>query len=195
MRSDEFLKMSISGRAMSLQPQPNSRRIKPQQSFSSIGSDINRLSTVGDIGLELFGQSVIEQEQQHHQQQHLPANVVSSKYGIHVSQKNASNKVAMQKLASSFVELNKKKAEKREREQSTWRRLIKGAIDLQKGKIPLLLAVEAGNQSMCRELLSAQTAEQLKVNRTYFSLFIFIHFIIPHRALVLLFIFIFYRVG
>ncbi|XP_055708991.1 serine/threonine-protein phosphatase 6 regulatory ankyrin repeat subunit A isoform X3 [Phlebotomus papatasi] len=31
-----------------------------------------------------------------------------------------------------------------------------------KGKVPLLLAVEAGNQSMCRELLSAQTAEQLK---------------------------------
>ncbi|XP_068897873.1 serine/threonine-protein phosphatase 6 regulatory ankyrin repeat subunit B isoform X1 [Tenebrio molitor] len=31
-----------------------------------------------------------------------------------------------------------------------------------RGKIPLLLAVEAGNQSMCRELLSAQTAEQVK---------------------------------
>ncbi|XP_045473083.1 serine/threonine-protein phosphatase 6 regulatory ankyrin repeat subunit A [Harmonia axyridis] len=31
-----------------------------------------------------------------------------------------------------------------------------------KGKIPLLLAVEAGNQSMCRELLSAQTSDQLK---------------------------------
>ncbi|XP_046663670.1 LOW QUALITY PROTEIN: serine/threonine-protein phosphatase 6 regulatory ankyrin repeat subunit A [Homalodisca vitripennis] len=31
-----------------------------------------------------------------------------------------------------------------------------------KGKIPLLLAVEAGNQSMCRELLSQQTADQLK---------------------------------
>ncbi|KAF5306177.1 hypothetical protein FQR65_LT07453 [Abscondita terminalis] len=31
-----------------------------------------------------------------------------------------------------------------------------------RGKIPLLLAVEAGNQSMCRELLSAQTADQLK---------------------------------
>ncbi|XP_050428286.1 serine/threonine-protein phosphatase 6 regulatory ankyrin repeat subunit A isoform X2 [Adelges cooleyi] len=30
------------------------------------------------------------------------------------------------------------------------------------GKIPLLLAVEAGNQSMCRELLSTQAAEQLK---------------------------------
>ncbi|XP_060528049.1 serine/threonine-protein phosphatase 6 regulatory ankyrin repeat subunit A isoform X3 [Cylas formicarius] len=29
-------------------------------------------------------------------------------------------------------------------------------------KIPLLLAVEAGNQSMCRELLSALTSEQLK---------------------------------
>ncbi|XP_045533484.1 serine/threonine-protein phosphatase 6 regulatory ankyrin repeat subunit B [Pieris brassicae] len=31
-----------------------------------------------------------------------------------------------------------------------------------RGKIPLLLSVEAGNQSMVRELLSAQTAEQLK---------------------------------
>lgn len=151
--------MSISGRSMSLQPQPNSRRMKPQKSFSSIGSDINRMSKVGDIGIELFGQSVIEQEQQQ-----LPPNAVSTKYGIHVSQKNAANKVAIQKLASSFVELNKKKVEKREREQMTWRRLIQGAIDLQKGKIPLLLAVEAGNQSMCRELLSAQTAEQLKVN-------------------------------
>uniref|UniRef100_A0A182SSK3 Uncharacterized protein n=1 Tax=Anopheles maculatus TaxID=74869 RepID=A0A182SSK3_9DIPT len=33
----------------------------------------------------------------------------------------------------------------------------------EKGKIPLLLAVEAGNQSMCRELLSSQTADQLKL--------------------------------
>lgn len=33
---------------------------------------------------------------------------------------------------------------------------------LQDGKIPLLLAVETGNQSMCRELLSTQAAEQLK---------------------------------
>ena len=33
---------------------------------------------------------------------------------------------------------------------------------LQKGKIPLLLAVEAGNQSMVRELLGQSSAEQLK---------------------------------
>ncbi|XP_045495167.1 serine/threonine-protein phosphatase 6 regulatory ankyrin repeat subunit B [Colias croceus] len=33
-----------------------------------------------------------------------------------------------------------------------------------RGKVPLLLAVEAGNQSMVRELLSAQTAEQLKAS-------------------------------
>lgn len=32
----------------------------------------------------------------------------------------------------------------------------------QTGKIPLLLAVEAGNQSMCRELLSVLPTEQLK---------------------------------
>lgn len=33
---------------------------------------------------------------------------------------------------------------------------------MQKGRIPILLAVEAGNQSMCRELLSQQAAEQLR---------------------------------
>lgn len=32
----------------------------------------------------------------------------------------------------------------------------------QKGKIPLLLAVEAGNQSMVRELLGQSAAEQLR---------------------------------
>jgi hypothetical protein len=40
--------------------------------------------------------------------------------------------------------------------------LIRALGNLQKGKIPLLLAVEAGNQSMCRELLGQQTSEQLK---------------------------------
>jgi hypothetical protein len=40
--------------------------------------------------------------------------------------------------------------------------LKRALATLQKGKIPLLLAVEAGNQSMCRELLGQQTAEQLK---------------------------------
>lgn len=40
--------------------------------------------------------------------------------------------------------------------------IIRALATLQKGKIPLLLAVEAGNQSMCRELLGQQTAEQLK---------------------------------
>lgn len=44
-----------------------------------------------------------------------------------------------------------------------WKGLLSSAIKtFQKGKIPLLLAVEAGNQSMCRELLSQQTADQLK---------------------------------
>lgn len=33
---------------------------------------------------------------------------------------------------------------------------------MQKGKIPLLLAVEAGNQSMCRELLAQQAPDQLR---------------------------------
>lgn len=89
----------------------------------------------------------------------------SSKYGIHIQR----NKDAVKKLANNFVELNKQKIEQpappqRERAPSTWRNLIKGVLDLQRGKIPLLLAVEAGNQSMVRELLSQQAAEQLHVS-------------------------------
>lgn len=83
--------------------------------------------------------------------------------------KSASN-AKLQKLAKSFVALNKKKAEKRE--THSWQNLVKNALNLQKGKIPLLLAVEAGNQSMCRELLSAQTAEQLKVSFIFFFYFL-----------------------
>lgn len=63
-----------------------------------------------------------------------------------------------QKLELSFLELNKERARQKE-----WKRLIRDLV-LQRGKIPLLLAVEAGNQSMVRELLSAQTAEQLRVS-------------------------------
>lgn len=64
----------------------------------------------------------------------------------------------LQKLELSFIELNKERAKQKE-----WKKLIRDMV-FQRGKIPLLLAVEAGNQSMVRELLSAQTAEQLKVN-------------------------------
>lgn len=63
----------------------------------------------------------------------------------------------LQKLELSFIELNKERARQKE-----WKKLIRDMV-FQRGKIPLLLAVEAGNQSMVRELLSAQTAEQLKV--------------------------------
>lgn len=63
----------------------------------------------------------------------------------------------LQKLELSFIELNKERAKQKE-----WKKLIRDMV-FQRGKIPLLLAVEAGNQSMVRELLSAQTAEQLKV--------------------------------
>lgn len=88
----------------------------------------------------------------------------------------ARNKAAVSKQPNNFVELNKQKVvatvelrerdreRERDRRPSTWRNLIKGVLDLQRGKIPLLLAVEAGNQSMVRELLSAQTAEQLQVS-------------------------------
>lgn len=79
--------------------------------------------------------------------------------------KGLNSKASLQKLASSFAALNKRKAEKRQ--NNSWHLLIKDALNSQRGKIPLLLAVEAGNQSMCRELLSSQTAEQLKVSVIY----------------------------
>lgn len=69
---------------------------------------------------------------------------------------------ALSRLASKFGAV----LQKRKQEQpasNAWSNLIRDALQLQRGKIPLLLAVEAGNQSMCRELLGAQTAEQLKV--------------------------------
>lgn len=58
----------------------------------------------------------------------------------------------------SYIELNKRKAMLKE-----WKTIMNDIVVFQRGKIPLLLAVEAGNQSMCRELLSSQTSEQLKV--------------------------------
>lgn len=99
----------------------------------------------------------------------------SSKYGIHIQRnKDAIKKLQERQANANFVELNKQKVEQRHeqpptpvplvRAPSSWRNLIKGVLDLQRGKIPLLLAVEAGNQSMVRELLSAQTAEQLQVS-------------------------------
>lgn len=105
----------------------------------------------------------------------------SSKYGIHIQR----NKDAIKKMqTNNFVELNKQKLDQRHEQQppplppppmvrapSSWRNLIKGVLDLQRGKIPLLLAVEAGNQSMVRELLSAQTAEQLQVSFNFLLLF------------------------
>lgn len=74
--------------------------------------------------------------------------------------KQQRQKEAMQKLASTFM---KKTSEKKQ--PDSWQTLIKNLLNLQRGKLPLLLAVEAGNQSMVRELLSAQTAEQLKVSK------------------------------
>ena len=73
--------------------------------------------------------------------------------------KQQRQKEAMQKLANTFM---KKTSEKKQ--PDSWQSLIKNLLNLQRGKLPLLLAVEAGNQSMVRELLSAQTAEQLKVS-------------------------------
>ena len=75
----------------------------------------------------------------------------------------AKQQEAMQKLGSIF----KKKAEQKQKPDS-WQSLIHNLLNSQRGKLPLLLAVEAGNQSMVRELLSSQTQEQLKVSRNYF---------------------------
>lgn len=69
------------------------------------------------------------------------------------------SKKSLQALANRYQEIKRKK------ESISWRSVVKNALDLQKGKVPLLLAVEAGNQSMVRELLSSQTPEQLKVNK------------------------------
>lgn len=73
--------------------------------------------------------------------------------------KSQKQKEAMQKLAKTF---KKKTSEKKQ--PDSWQSLITNLLNSQRGKLPLLLAVEAGNQSMVRELLSAQTAEQLKVS-------------------------------
>lgn len=76
-----------------------------------------------------------------------------------LNNKQQRQKEALQKLASTF----KKKTSERKPPDS-WHVLIQNLLNSQRGKLPLLLAVEAGNQSMVRELLSAQTAEQLKVS-------------------------------
>lgn len=153
--------MSISGRKMSLTHQVNTRRLKTQQSFSSVNSAPTTESTSTE---HLLTTTLLETATTKQHQSRASIAAPSQKYGIHVQR----NKQALEKLATSFVELNKRKVEKRDQGQATWRDLIKGVLDLQRGKIPLLLAVEAGNQSMVRELLSSQTAEQLKVSKTVF---------------------------
>lgn len=79
-------------------------------------------------------------------------------------------RIAMQKLGTIF----KKKAEQKQKPDS-WQSLIHNLLNSQRGKLPLLLAVEAGNQSMVRELLSSQTQEQLKVSQNYFCGQISVH--------------------
>lgn len=88
----------------------------------------------------------------------LPMNV--NEYGSDITGRvdgKIASKRSLQKLADRYAAIKRKK------ESISWRNVVKNAIDLQKGKVPLLLAVEAGNQSMVRELLSSQTPEQLKV--------------------------------
>lgn len=87
--------------------------------------------------------------------------------------KQQRQKEAMQKLASNF----KKKTSEKKQSADSWQNLIQNLINSQRGKLPLLLAVEAGNQSMVRELLSAQTAEQLKVSKKTIFTFLQIHLV------------------
>lgn len=140
-------------------------RNRTKQSVSNIVSNVkNKLAPAEEIDLELFGPISSE-----------PMTVASKTTvnpSLNTNLKGLTAKAALQRLASSFVALNKRKAEKREKDRGTWKSLIQGALELQKGKIPLLLAVEAGNQSMCRELLSSQTAEQLKVSHLNFVIFL-----------------------
>lgn len=83
--------------------------------------------------------------------------------------KQQRQKEAMQKLANTFKKKNSEK-----KQPDSWQSLIHNLLNSQRGKLPLLLAVEAGNQSMVRELLSAQTAEQLKVSKFIFSFNLFL---------------------
>lgn len=145
------IKSSYSQEALAQQ-----NRNRNKQGVGNISANVNKLAPAEEIDLELFGPISSEPMTVTNK-----STVISS---INSNQKGVTAKAALQKLASSFIALNKRKAEKRERDRGTWKSLIQGALELQKGKIPLLLAVEAGNQSMCRELLSSQTAEQLKVN-------------------------------
>lgn len=87
-----------------------------------------------------------------------------SNNSVNNDRSKVSQKEAMRKLASSF----KKKSSER-RQSDSWQVLLNNIMDSQRGRLPLLLAVEAGNQSMVRELLSSQTAEQLKVSRKQVS--------------------------
>lgn len=84
---------------------------------------------------------------------HSPARTI-----VKSSDNGKSKELEMQKLATNY---KRKSSEKKE--SDTWKILLTNILNSQRGKIPLLLAVEAGNQSMVRELLSSQTAEQLKV--------------------------------
>lgn len=132
--------------------------VQPPSETASLVSRLNsnKLLPVENIELELFGPIATADAGLGGAASPLPSLPPSpSRRGM--------TKAALQKLATSFAALNKRKAEKRNRDHNTWKSLIQNALDLQKGKIPLLLAVEAGNQSMCRELLSSQTVDQLKV--------------------------------
>lgn len=172
----------MSGKNALLQPPPqNGRRIKQKSNANII---VKKPISADDIDIEVFGQLTIDSISDGKLISGLLQTSGTVTTGGSQSKGTGGgggggatnkDKASLQKLASSFLELNKRKAEKREKEQETqetWKTLIESVRNLQKGKIPLLLAVEAGNQSMCRELLSAQTAEQLKVSAKHSFFFL-----------------------
>lgn len=144
---------------------PNPKSVKPKYNVKSVIDTNWRKkpatdkggpsgSIAGDVSRKNSNNSDIYDEE------FMLANVNEYGSDIKLDGKIASKK-SLQKLANRYAEIKRKK------ESISWRNVVKNAIDLQKGKVPLLLAVEAGNQSMVRELLSSQTPEQLKVRNNY----------------------------
>lgn len=95
-------------------------------------------------------------------------NKTSSSSSLGNSNSNKTTGSNINNALNSFVTRNKLQAgipqsQNKGASLGGWKNLLSTALkNLQKGKIPLLLAVEAGNQSMCRELLAQQTADQLR---------------------------------
>lgn len=156
--------MSTPIKGQGANPPVATKAVKPKYNVKSVidtnwrkkpATDKGGLGTAGSIG-DNASRKNSDNTSEVYDEEYLLMNVNEYGSDIKVDGKIASKK-SLQKLANRYVEIKRKK------ESISWRNVVKNAIDLQKGKVPLLLAVEAGNQSMVRELLSSQTPEQLKV--------------------------------